>query len=62
MSKITWGQTDNWHNAFIGLKQVGCCYKSIENADTFYWVSGSENGKADSLEEAKKRIEELNDK
>lgn len=60
MKVVIWTETDNWHNAFIGDKQVGCCYKSTENENRYYWVSGSHNGFTDTLVESMKKIEELN--
>lgn len=56
---ITWTETDNWHNAYIGEKCVGSFYKSIENENRYYWVSGSQNGFESTPIEAMKAIEKV---
>ena len=62
MSKIIWDQTDIYHNAKINDKQVGCCWKGLEDTEVFYYVSHKGTGQTETLAEAKGKIEELNDK
>ena len=54
---IIWTETDNFYRAYVGDKEVGSYYKSIENEDRYYWVSGSKNGFESNPVETMKAIE-----
>lgn len=58
MKTITWTEANNWHDAYYNGNKIGSCYKSVENVDRYYWVSGSKNGFQDSLIEAMKKVED----
>jgi len=61
MTKVTWEQVGIYYNARRNNSTVGCCWKGAE-IEGFYYASHKGSGVTDSMEEAKKRIEELNDK
>jgi len=55
---ITWIEKDGFQDAFIGDKQVGSYWLSIEQ-DGYHWVSGSKNGLEINQIEAINSIEKI---
>lgn len=53
---IIYTETEGFYNAFVGDKQVGCYWLSIEQ-DGYHWVSGSKSGLESTQIEAMKSIE-----